>query len=64
MNANHAKNSLGRSTGRQFNAAAMKREFIAKMAADDKRAANFDETFEAKRKNRDCKPITLSFGVR
>ena len=53
----YAKNSLGRSTGRQFNMAAIKRELAAK------RSASFDaEAFEKARKLRDAQPKTINFG--
>jgi len=52
----YAKNSLGRSTGRKFNMAAVKREMA-------KRSTSFDsEAFEKARKLRDAQPKTINFG--
>jgi len=52
----NALNSLGRSTGRQFNMAAIKREILAKQAK------TFDPAkFEAMRRKRDRKETTITF---
>ena len=53
-----AKNSLGRSTGRRFNMAAIKRELDAK----HNRPAFDEDRFEQRRRKRDRKPVTISFG--
>lgn len=55
----YAKNSLGRSTGRKFNMAAIKRELVAKNAKTFNAAA-----FEASRSKRDAQPKTINFGGR
>lgn len=53
----YAKNSLGRSTGRKFNMASMKREMAKKLAKA------FDEAaFEKARKLRDAQPQVINFG--
>lgn len=55
----YAKNSLGRSTGRKFNMAEIKREMAKKLAG------SFDtEAFETSRKLRDAQPKTINFGGR
>lgn len=52
-------NSLGRSTGRQFNMAAIKREILAKQSK------GFDAAkFEANRQKRDAQPNAINFGGR
>lgn len=53
----YAKNSLGRSTGRRFNMAAIKREIEGKLSSSKFN----EEKFEAMRVKRDAQPKEIKF---
>ena len=58
----YAKNSLGRSTGRKFNMAAIKRELALKSATQNPKVGWDEGAFEAMRQKRDAQPKNINFG--